>query len=401
MENTHHLEARGPRRTPRPDRPRPPRLARAGDGQRIIAELLAEAGITVNGRRSWDMSIHHPDTADRILARGSLGLGESYMDGWWDCGQLDEFIARVLSARLEEKVGTHTLVVQGLRARLFNLQSRRRAWQVGKMHYDLGNDFFKTMLDSHLAYTCGYWADARTLEEAQTAKLDLICRKLGLKPGMRLLDIGCGWGSLMKYAAEHYGVSCLGLSISEEQTSHGQTQCSGLDVEFRLQDYRSFNPNGSEQFDRIASIGMFEHVGHKNYLVFFDMVRRSLKDDGLFLLHTIGKNLRRMPTDPWIDRYIFPNGDLPTLGQIADATERSFIIEDVHNFGADYDRTLMAWHERFEAAWPDFAERYSERFHRMWRYYLLACAGTFRARSNQLWQIVLSPFGVAGGYRRP
>ena len=401
MENTHRHEARAPRRTPRPGQARPARLPLARDGQRIITELLAEAGITVNGRRAWDMIIHHRDTADRILARGSLGLGESYMDGWWDCAQLDEFIARVLTARLEEKVGTHTLVVQGLRARLFNLQSRRRAWQVGKMHYDLGNDFFKAMLDSRLAYTCGYWADARTLEEAQAGKLDLICRKLGLEPGMRLLDIGCGWGSLMKYAAEHYGVSCVGLTISEEQTSHGQSQCSGLDVEFRLQDYRSFNPNGTEQFDRVASIGMFEHVGHKNYPLFFDMARRSLKDDGLFLLHTIGKNLRHMPTDPWIDRYIFPNGDLPALGQITDASERSFVIEDVHNFGADYDRTLMAWHERFEAAWPDFADSYSERFHRMWRYYLLACAGTFRARSNQLWQIVLSPFGVPGGYRRP
>ncbi|HRP24604.1 cyclopropane fatty acyl phospholipid synthase [Thauera sp.] len=368
---------------------------------RALGQLLAEADIELNGERPWDMVIHERQTADRILARGSLGLGESYMEGWWDCAQLDEFIARILTARLDEKVGTSALVVQGLRARLFNLQNLRRTWQVGEMHYDLGNDFFEAMLDGHLAYTCGYWAQADNLDDAQTAKLDLICRKLGLEPGMRLLDIGCGWGSLMKFAAEHYGVECVGLTISREQAEHGQARCAGLPVSFRLQDYRQFNRDGSERFERIASVGMFEHVGAKNHGAFFEMARRSLDEGGLFLLHTIGKNLRRTPTDPWIDRYIFPNGDLPALGQIADAAEDCFIVEDVHNFGADYDRTLMAWHARFETAWPQFAARYGERFYRMWRYYLLACAGTFRARTNQLWQIVLSPRGVAGGYRRP
>lgn len=368
---------------------------------RTMRALLAEADVRVDGARPWDMLIHDPRTAARILARGSLGLGESYMDGWWDCAQLDGLIARILAARLDEKVGTGALVVQGLRARLFNLQNLRRSWQVGEAHYDLGNDFFEAMLDPSLAYTCGYWAHADNLADAQTAKLDLICRKLGLAPGMRLLDIGCGWGSLMKFAAERYGVSCVGLTISREQAAHGQQRCAGLPVSFRLEDYRQFNHDGSERFERIASVGMFEHVGAKNHRAFFEMARRSITDDGLFLLHTIGKNLRRTPTDPWIDRYIFPNGDLPALGQIADAAEDFFIIEDVHNFGADYDRTLMAWHANFEAAWPRFAARYGERFRRMWRYYLLACAGTFRARTNQLWQIVLSPRGVVGGYRRP
>jgi cyclopropane-fatty-acyl-phospholipid synthase len=367
--------------------------------QEVFTHLLAQADVKVNGDRPWDIRIHDPRTTRRVLALGSLGLGESYMDGWWDCEALDEFFCRILRARLDERV-SKTLVWHSLRARLFNLQSPRRAWQVGREHYDLGNDFFAAMLDSRMTYTCGYWADATNLEDAQAAKLDLICRKLGLRPGMRLLDIGCGWGSLAKFAARHYGVSCVGLTISREQLVHMWENRDGLPIEARLCDYRTFNPEGSETFDRIASVGMFEHVGRKNHKAFFDMAGRSLKDDGLFLLHTIGKNQRRGGTDPWMDRYIFPNGELPSLGEIADRSESQFVVEDVHNFGADYDRTLMAWHARFDSAWPRFAQAHGERFRRMWRYYLLACAGTFRARTTQLWQAVLSPSGVASGYRR-
>jgi cyclopropane-fatty-acyl-phospholipid synthase len=366
----------------------------------VLARMLAQADVKLNGDRPWDIQIHDHRIARRVLAQGSLGLGESYMDGWWDCEALDEFFCRILRARLEERVSP-TLVWHSLRARLFNLQSVRRAWHVGQTHYDLGNDFFAAMLDSRMTYTCGYWAARATnLEDAQAAKLDLVCRKLGLGPGMRLLDIGCGWGSLMKFAARHYGVACVGLTISREQAVHVRENREGLPIEVHLSDYRTFNTAGRETFDRLASVGMFEHVGRRNHGAFFDVARRSLKDNGLLLLHTIGKNRRGGGTDPWIDRYIFPNGELPSLGEIADRSESQFVVEDLHNFGADYDRTLMAWHARFDAAWPRFAPVYGERFRRMWRYYLLACAGTFRARTTQLWQIVLSPSGVPNGYSR-
>jgi cyclopropane-fatty-acyl-phospholipid synthase len=365
----------------------------------VLERLLAQADVKLNGERPWDIRVHDPRTAGRVLAQGSLGLGESYMEGWWDCEALDEFFCRLLRARLDERVSP-TTVWHSLRARLFNLQSVRRAWQVGKAHYDLGNDFFAAMLDSRMTYTCGYWARATNLEDAQAAKLDLVCRKLGLRPGMRLLDIGCGWGSLMKFAARHYGVSCEGLTISRQQAAHIRRNREGLPIEAHLADYRTFNPEGRETFDRLASVGMFEHVGRRNHGSYFDMAARSLDAGGLFLLHTIGKNRRTAGTDPWIDRYIFPNGELPSLGEIADRSEARFVIEDVHNFGADYDRTLTAWHARFDAAWPRFAPALGERFRRMWRYYLLACAGTFRARTTQLWQVVLSPGGVPNGYSR-
>lgn len=367
------------------------------EGVRLLAELLEEADVCIGGERPWDMQIHRPEAADRILAYASLGLGESYLDGEWDVPRLDQFFDRILCAGLDRKVRTARLFWHGLRTRLMNLQNLHRAWHVGRVHYDLGNDFFEAMLDSRMAYTCAYWADAEDLEAAQEAKLDLVCRKLGLAPGMRLLDIGCGWGSLMRFAAERYGVSCVGATISERQAEYGRRRCAGLPIEFRLLDYRQMEG----RFDRIASLGMFEHVGRHNIRTYLEVARRCLGSDGLFLLHTIGANCRDATPDPWMDRYIFPNGDLPGLGQITDAAEDLFVIEDVHNFGADYDHTLMAWHARFEQAWPRFAGRYGERFRRMWSYYLRACAGTFRARTTQLWQLVLSPQGVRGGYRRP
>ena len=358
--------------------------------------LLAAADIRIGGDRPWDPQVHRQRLYSRVLAQGSLGLGEAYMDGDWDCQRLDEFFYRILHHGLDAEIHPVRLALHALRARVINLQTARRAWQVGRSHYDLGNEFYAAMLDPRLTYTCGYWREADSLAAAQEAKLDLICRKLALKPGQRVLDIGCGWGSFMGFAAERYGIECVGVTVSREQARLGAERYRGLPVEFRVADYRELD----ERFDHIVSVGMFEHVGHKNHRNYLECARRCLAPDGLFLLHTIAKAYTQTGTDPWIDRYIFPNGEIPSLAQIAGAAERLFVVEDVHNFGADYDRTLLAWHANVEHAWPRFAERYGERFRRMWRYYLLCCAGAFRARKLQLLQLVLSPHGVAGGYRR-
>jgi len=360
-----------------------------------IEDLLAKAGIRIDGDRPWDMRIHKPGALERAAARGSLGLGEAYVDGDWDAQRLDEFFERVLRARLDREVRPLRLLPSILAARVFNHQSTRRAWRVGEVHYDLGNDFYQAMLGPGMAYSCGYWKNVGTLDEAQQAKLDLICRKLDLRPGMRLLDIGCGWGSLMAHAAANYGVECVGITISKEQAAYVAKHHSGLPVEARLMDYRSLG--GS--FDRIASVGMFEHVGSKNHLAFMRAAHRCLTDDGIFLLHTIGRNGRGRPSDPWIEKYIFPNGEVPSIDQIGDAISGLFVAEDMHNFGADYDKTLMAWHRNFEAAWPRFSAM-GERFHRMWRYYLLSCAGAFRARDMQVWQWMLTKNGIPGGCPR-
>ncbi len=362
-----------------------------------VENLLALADVHIDGNQPWDIQVHKQGFFRRVLAQGTLGAGESYMDGWWDCPCLDQFFCQVMKAGLECKFRAPTVMLDILRAKLSNRQSRSQAFKIGRHHYDIGNDLYRQMLDSRMIYSCGYWPEAATLEQAQENKLDLVCRKLDLQPGMRLLDIGCGWGGTAKFIAERYEVEVVGCTVSAQQAGLAQEQCRKLPVQILLQDYRTVG--GS--FDRILSIGMFEHVGYKNYRSYMKTVARMLNDDGLFLLQTIGGNRSEIIVDPWIEHYIFPNSMLPSAKQITSAGEGLFIIEDWHNFGSDYDKTLMAWHENFVTAWPKLKHAYDQRFYRMWCYYLLCCAGAFRARENQLWQIVFSKNGIPGGYRAP
>lgn len=360
----------------------------SGQAPKVIEHLLELADIRLNGSRLWDIQVRRPAMYRRILTQWSLGFGESYVDGDWDCAQLDELFTRLLAADLDSRVvgsARWRLVFEVLRHSLRNLQSRQRAFQVGQQHYDVGNDVFEAMLDTRMMYSCAYWARANDLETAQEAKLDLICQKLQLQPGETLLDIGCGWGGLARFAAQRYGVQVIGITVSKEQLALASARGKGLPVQFLLQDYRSLQGT----FDKIVSVGMFEHVGQKNYKTYFDTVQRLLKPQGLFLLHTIGSHTTNSTTDRWIDRYVFPNGKLPSAAELATVIEGHFLIEDWHNFGQDYDRTLMAWVAKFEHAWPTLAPRYGEKFRRMWLYYLKCCAGFFRSRQGQLWQLVL------------
>jgi cyclopropane-fatty-acyl-phospholipid synthase len=370
-----------------------PRLA-ASSYRRALAELLARAGVTVDGGEPWDIRVHDERMFRRVLAQGTLGAGESYMDGWWDCDRLDEMMYRIFGARIDSQLPSLRQVLAGLRARLLNPQTPRRSFTVGEQHYDIGDDLYERMLDARMIYSCAYWRVARDLEAAQEAKLDLVCRKLGLRAGMRVLDIGCGWGGAAQFAAQRYGVNVTGITISRHQAEAARQRCRGLPVNILLEDYRSL----TGQFDRIFSVGMFEHVGVRNYDTFFQTARRLLVPDGLFLLHTIGSNESVTANDPWVERYIFRNSMLPSMAQITQAADGLWVIEDWHGFGVDYDRTLLAWYERFERRWPELAEKYGERFRRMWRFWLLGSAASFRARRTQLWQIVMSPYGVPGGY---
>ena len=364
---------------------------------RRYAAQLAKADVVINGPRPWDLQVHDARLFRRCLLRGTLGLGEAYEEGWWDTANLEEFFARVVAARLDESLPNLPRTFNRWLARLINAQTLVRARRVAVEHYDLDNDLYASMLDPRMVYTCGFWQTARTLAEAQEAKLELVCRKLGLEPGMEVLDIGCGWGSFAAYAAQRHGVRVTGITISRAQADLARQRCDGLPVRILLEDYRQTDG----RYDRIVSLGMFEHVGHKNARGYLEAARRLLASDGLFLLHTIGRNDQGAGIDPWVTRYIFANSEIPSLAGLSHALDRLFVLEDVHNLGADYAPTLLAWRDNFERHWPLFASRLGERFRRRWFYYLSLFAGVFRARGLQVWQCLLSPTGVPGGYRRP
>lgn len=361
-----------------------------------VEDLFARADIRFDGTRPWDIAVHDNRLFRRILASGSVGFGEAYMDGDWDCPDLDRLFDRVISAKLSDRLGmTLPLAMLMLGARLTNRQSLARSAQVAHTHYDLPIDIHQATYDRRLTASCAYWKDTDTLDQAQENKLDLICRKIGLRADHTVFDIGCGWGSFLGFAAEKYGAHCVGVTVSKEQVAFVKEHYVGLSIEPLLMDYRLYK---GPQVDRIVSVGMFEHVGSKNFRTYFECARRLLKKDGIFLLHTIWENERHPVIDAWQDKYIFPNGDLPSLGEITSAVEGLFVVEDVHNFGAHYDRTLMAWNRNFQSHRGALAERHGERFCRMWEYYLLQNAAAFRCRHINVGQLVLTPDGLRGGY---
>lgn len=367
----------------------------------IFTSFLEKAGVSINGQKPYDILVKDDRMFKNLKFNPPLAAGESYMKGEWDCKQLDELFYKICRNNIDSQLYyKRHMAFFALVNSLVNLQSHGRSKEVAEKHYNLGNDFYRDMLGKSMAYTCAYWKNAENLDQAQFNKFDLVCRKLNLRPGDRVLELGCGWGSMAKFMAEKYGCSVVAVNISTEQVRYAQKICKDLPVKICLADYRddhSYNPSAAS-FDKVVSIGLCEHIGHKNYRNFIEITRRNIKDDGLFLLHTIGKNDSTNFVDPWINKYVFPNGILPSIKLLGEAIENLFVMEDLHNFGADYDKTLLAWHKNFIENWEKHKNSHNETFFRLWNYYLLSCAGAFRARSMQLWQMVLSPKGVLGGY---
>jgi len=354
----------------------------------LITELFLKADIVIDGTRPFDIRVTNSSFYGRVLRDGALGIGEAYMDGWWECDSIEEMTSRFIQADLQkESFKNFKLLLYAIRVRLSNRGGRSKIFEVGQRHYDLGNELFRLMLDKRMIYSCGDWKAATNLDEAQENKLDLICKRIGLKSGMRLLDIGCGWGGLARFAAENYGAEVVGITVSKEQLKYASQLCSDLPVELRLQDYRDLQG----KFDRIISIEMIEAVGHKYYRRFMKTVDRCLKPGGYFLLQAIVGNEHVSPSEaPWLNKYIFPNGESPSLAQITKSVEKLFIVEAFYKFERDYEKTLNAWYQNFLEGWPEIQDAYDERFFRMWKFYLLISRGIFLSRKAQVWQIVFS-----------
>jgi cyclopropane-fatty-acyl-phospholipid synthase len=365
------------------------------EAEEFLGNLLAKAGIIINGDRAWDVQVRDPRACARVLRDGTIGFGEAFMAGWLDCERVDQMVDRAYRAELTKRIEVlRWALVQAIKTTLNPFGSRSRSFEIGEWHYDTGNDLFEIMLDKYMIYSCGYWQHAQTLEAAQSDKLELICRKLELEPGMRLLDIGCGWGGLARYAAEHYGVNVVGITVSQQQIELGRRLSAGLPVELRYADYRELN----ETFDRVVSVGMFEHVGRRHYRDFFRACERCLKPAGILLLHTVGY-LKQQAINPWYDKYIMPGVEFPTVANIVENAGKNLVLEDFHTWhGSHYDKTLMAWFERFDAGWDKLKQHYDDTFRRMWKLYLQGCAGAFRAERMRVWQLVFSKGGIPGGY---
>ncbi|HVF68968.1 MAG TPA: cyclopropane fatty acyl phospholipid synthase [Xanthomonadales bacterium] len=370
--------------------------------EKELRKLFKIAGINVNGKNPWDIKVHNKRFFKRTLTDGPLGFGESYMDGDWDSEQLDETVARIQRAALGDKIKKNLPLILFLaKSKFIDVATIKKSYVVGRVHYGVGNELYERMLDRDMNYTCGYWKglgdintawkNPKNLDKAEAAKLDLICRKLHLKPGMKVFDVGCGFGNFARFAAANYKVKVVGITITKEQAELARIRCKGLPVDIRLEDYREMKP---EKFDRIVAIGMVEHVTHKHYEKFMQIMDSFLKPDGLFMIHTIGSPVSTTHADPWTEKYLFPNSHLASIAQIAKAAENKFLIEDLQNFGAYYYPTLMSWDRNFDKSWKElkrlYPEKYDDRFYRMWKLYLLGSAGGFKARLMQLWQIVLS-----------
>jgi len=364
-----------------------------------VREFLGRVA-TVDGLNQWDPQVRDDDFFGMVAGDGMLGLGNAYVKGYWECEDLFEFFCRAIRGGLLEFMADSPVMKALMTAyRTTNRQSQTQAKKNVVAHYDRGNDLFEAFLGKTMAYTCAVWdnpldlEEGETLDEAQERKLDRICQKLHLESGMRVLDIGCGWGPFMRYVAGHFEVEVVGITLSAEQIAYIEKRNGGfkhsgsLPIKAVLADFRTFDAG---KFDRVLSIGMFEHVGRKNHEEYFKAVDRCLESDGLSLIHCFGKSDPRVPLiDPWTEKHIFPGMELPTVVDITTAMEGAFNLLDLEEMGQHYPKTLLAWSANFDCNWEQISH-YGEEFRRMWRYYLLSCAAVFHVRKVLLWQVVFA-----------
>lgn len=367
--------------------------------RKIVTDTFSRAGVRINGNNPWDIRVNNDRFFSKAL-RGSLGFGESYMDGDWDTDELDALFRRIMRMKLTRSpLVILNRVWNEIRARITNIQSRSGSRAIAEAHYDLDHRLYQEFLGPYNQYTCCFFNQAKTLEAAEIEKLEMLCDKLGLTAEDKVLDIGCGWGGFAKYAAETRGCSVTGVSISKEQIAYARDYTAGLPVKIIEADYRDLpDMFGGQHFDKVLICGMLEHVGYKNYRTIFSIIHELLKDDGRFLLHTIGNNKTTAVVDPWIEKYIFRNSMAPSMEQLTMAFQGLLVAQDWENYGLYYAPTLAAWQQNFEDRWDaisaiESARPFDERFRRMFNYYFLSCKAAFETENLYLWHIVLTKHG--------
>ncbi len=358
-------------------------------------------GTPTDGWPDVNLRIHASNAERRILTNPKLGLGECFMDGSISVDDEDimGLVALVRANNVWEK-GGHLLPPTALKKAasmamrpLRQLNSLANSRSNVAHHYDLSNDFYRQWLDEDMQYSCAYWADGvKTLDEAQTAKKAHIAAKLALEPGQRVLDIGCGWGGTALYLNAQADVDVLGITLSEEQLklARERAEAAGVSdrVKFELIDYRDLAKREPQGFDRIVSIGMFEHVGVPQFDTFFRAVTNLMTDEGVMLLHTIGRMGKPSSTDAFTRKYIFPGGYIPALSETLAASEKvKLIASDVENLRLHYAKTLRQWYARVRAVREDVIAQYDEKFYRMWIFYLSGATAAFESGGMCNYQI--------------
>lgn len=356
----------------------------------FIVKLKGKEYRIGDGDPAFTVIFHKEIPLTALTTSTSLALGEAYMDGDLEIegdlyNALDHFLGQMGKFSTDESA---------LKKLIFSSTGKKNQEKEIQSHYDIGNDFYKLWLDETMSYSCGYFLhEDDSLYQAQVNKVDYILKKLHLSQGMSLLDIGCGWGFLLIEAAKKYGVHGMGITLSHEQYEEFKRRIreQNLDdlLEVALMDYRDL-PKMNRTFDRVVSVGMAEHVGRHNYQLFMDCAKKVLKPGGLFLLHFISA-LKEHAGDPWIKKYIFPGGVIPSLREMLScAAEDDFHTLDAENLRLHYNRTLLCWDKNYREHMDQIREMFDERFVRMWDLYLAACAATFHNGIIDLHQVLFS-----------
>jgi len=345
-------------------------------------------------------AIHDPTAIDDILGHPKLGIGESYMKQKWSCNNLYELLRRVIIKQDEVMAALMTVSAMSkvlwwkVSSMIWNRQTIEHSTQNVSEHYNTGNDLYKEMLDPWMQYTCAMWTpETKNLQEAQLNKLHMIGEKLQLKPGMKVIDIGCGWGYLAHYLATVYDVEMVGVTISEEQQKEAMSH-GWKNVDIRLQDYRLIPEAENGTYDRVVSIGCIEHIGPVNFTTFFGKINDLMKPNGIALVHGILNGCQKkepLQCMDWLDKYIFPGAIIPTVFQVINASHDFFLCHDYHEFGLSYEKTCNAWKERYLASFPRLDEKFkTEEFKRMWLFYLDFCRAGFNTKNSLLGQFVFA-----------